>query len=109
MKLWDMLDKTKYYQTVWIYETNAHDQNMPLFKGTANDARGDTDIVWDYLMCEVEIYSCENGVLDIRVRNENYNKRLESHYTVCSGGWGKNKADRPWRYSAEIDGEKQEV
>lgn len=109
MTLWDMLDKAKYYQAVWIFETNAYDQNMPLYKGTVNGARADTDIVWDYLMCEVETYDCSHGVLDIRVRDRNYNERLEGHYTVFSGGWSENKLGRPWRYSAEIDGEKMEV
>lgn len=101
MTLWDMLDKAKYYQAVWIFETNAYDQNMPLYKGTVNGARADTDIVWDYLMCEVETYDCSHGVLDIRVRDRYYNERL--------GGWSENKAGRPWRHSAEIDSEKMEV
>lgn len=33
MTLYEMLDVTFYYQPVWIYETNAYGQNMPLFKG----------------------------------------------------------------------------
>lgn len=109
MTLWDMLDKAKYYQKVWIFETNAYDQNMPLFKGTVDDARADTDCVWDYLMCEVETYDCQGGILDIRVHDKYYNEQLESHYTVCSGKWGRDKEKRPWRYSIEIDCEKQEV
>lgn len=109
MTLWDMLDKTKYYQKVWIFETNAYDQNMPLFKGTVLNARSDTDIVWDYLMCEVEVYDCDGGLLDIRVRDKHYYERLEGHYTTCSDRWGESKDKRPWRFSSEIDEEKQEV
>ena len=106
MTLWDMLDKTKYYQKVWIFETNAYDQNMPLFKGAVQDARQDTDWVWDYLMCEVDIYDCEGGLLDIRVRDKYFDERLEGHY-ICSDSWGDAKETRPWRFSSEIDMEKR--
>lgn len=105
MTLWDMLDKTKYYQKVWIFETNAYGQNMPLFKGTVQDARQDTDLVWDYLMCEVESYDCEGGMLDIRVRTKYYNERLEGRYTN-SDSWDAPMETRPWRWSVEIDMEK---
>ena len=105
MTLWDMLDKTLYYQNVWIFETNSYDQNMPLFKGTVQDARQDTERVWDYLMCEVDHYECTNGILDVRVRDKYYSERLEEHYTF-SDRWGKEKEKRPWRHSFEIDQEK---
>lgn len=103
MTLWDMLDKTKYYQKVWIFETNAYDQNMPLFKGTVQDARRDADRVWGYLMCEVETYDCEGGLLDIRVCDKYYNERLEGHYSISSDRWGDEIEKRPWRFSSEID------
>ena len=106
MILWDMLDKTLYSQKVWIFECNAYDQNMPLFKGTVQDARQDTDHVWDYLMCEVNHYECTDGVLDIRVQDKYYEERLEGHYPF-SDRWREEKEKRPWRYSAEIDEEKR--
>ena len=107
MTLWDMLDKTKYYQKVWIFEINATDQNMPIFKGTVDEARRDADMVWDYLPCDVEMYDCEGSILDIRVRTKYYNERLESHYTIVSEHWGDRKENRPWRYSCEIEMEKR--
>lgn len=106
MILWDMLDKTLYSQKVWIFECNTYDQNMPLFKGTVQDARQDTDHVWDYLMCEVNHYECTDGVLDIRVRDKHYEEWLEGHYTF-SDRWGEKKEQRPWRHSFEIDWEKR--
>lgn len=106
MTLYDMLDRTMYHQPVWIFESNAYDQNMPKFKGTVDEARSDEEI-WDYLMCEVEMYSCEHGILDIRVRDEHYNERLEGHYSGSAYRWGREKEKRPWRYSAEIDMEKE--
>lgn len=106
MTLWDMLDKTLYHQKVWIFECNAYDQNFPLFKGAVIGARENTDCVWNYLMCPVDHYECTDGILDIRVRNEHYEERIEGHY-IFSDRWGEEKEKRPWRYSAEIDAEKR--
>ena len=80
---------------------------MPLFKGTDQDARLDADLVWDYLMCEVETYDCGGGLLDIRVRDKYYNERLEGHYSISSDRWGDAIEKRPWRFSSEIDMEKR--
>ena len=64
LTLYEMLDRAMAHQKVWIYENNAYDQNMPLFKGTVNDARIEPELrVWDFLMCEVEFYDCSNGIL----------------------------------------------
>ena len=107
MKLYDMLDKAMCDQEVWIFESNAYDQNMPLFKGSISEARVDQDqIVWDYLMCEVEGYDCSDNILDIRVKDKYYEERLEGHYGR-SDKWGKNKGERPWLYSIEIQEEKR--
>ena len=102
MTLYDMLDRTKYYREVWIFEQNAFDQNMPVFKGIVNDARADTDVVWDYLLCEVEQYDCMNGVIVIFIKDEHFNERLEKHY-IFGDQWGEDRKDRPWLYSAEIE------
>lgn len=104
MLLYEMLDVTLYYQEVWIYENNVYDQNMPIFKGTVYEARGDVDIVWSYLMCEVELYQCNTGILLIKVKTDNYEKRMEELYS-SSGKWGREKEERPWRHSIEIDKE----
>lgn len=95
MNLYDMLDKTKFYQEVSIYLCNIYDQNIPLFEGSVNGARADTDI-WDYLMCEVERYCYCNGTLVIYVKNENYRERIET-------GYDKERENRSWLYSAEIE------
>ncbi len=102
MTLYEMLDATKYYQKVWIFETNVFDQNMPVFKGSVNDARKNTDHVWDYLPCKVNNYDCTSGILVIFVRNEYYEEHLEGHYSASSAKWGKNREERPWLYSYEI-------
>ena len=108
MTLYEMLDKAMAHQKVWIYENNTYDQNMPLFQGTVNDARIDPEIVvWDYLMCQIEYYDCSCGILDIRVRSENYGERFEKHY-VYGDEWERDKSKRPWRYSIEISEEKRD-
>lgn len=102
MTLYEMLDCTKYYQEVWIFEHNAYDQNMPLFKGAVQDARGNTDRVWDYLTCQVDHYDCTTGILVILVKNEYYDEHLEGHYSMTSDRWGRDRNERPWLYSTEI-------
>ena len=104
MTLYEMLDNTLFYQEVWIYETNCYDQNMPLFKGTVQEARGDTEKVWDYLMCTVAHYECDTGILLIKVKNEHYQEKLESHY-MFSDKWGVEENKRPWKHSSEISKE----
>lgn len=107
MTLYEMLDVTLYYQTVWIFEHNAYDQNMPIFKGTVDEARHDINgMVWDFLMCDVVHYECTDGILDIRVKNEYFEEKLEGHYSMSAERWGRERDKRPWVYSAEISSEK---
>lgn len=101
MTLYEILDKTLCYQEVWIYENNAYDQNMPIFKGEVEDARGDTERTWNYLMCEVDHFECNTGILLVLVKTEHYNSRMEERY-FHSEKWGNEKEKRPWRHSAEI-------
>ena len=108
MTLYEMLDRAMAYQEVWIFEYNAYDQNMPLFKGKVNDARIDPELrVWDFLMCEVEFFDCSHGILDIRVRDKNYDSRLEDHYHFADKWDRYYKSTRPWRFSIEISEEKE--
>lgn len=79
MTLYEMLSKTVYYQPVWIFECNKYDQNMPMFKGSVEEARADTDNVWPCLMQEVDHYICENGILDIRVKSEDYDEAFDQY------------------------------
>ena len=109
MTLYEMLDCTLYYQQVWIYDHNTYDQNMPLFKGGVDEARYDYR-VWDYLLCKVDHYECNTGILLIYVKDEYYEKRFEEgNYTHASQRWGRDKDKRPWRYSAEVHDEMQDA
>lgn len=106
MTLWEMLDRTGYWQKVLIYERNNRGQNMPVFCGTVIEARRNGDTVWDYLPCKVEKLECSTGILDIRVRTENYDRPFEEFYSG-SDKWGKEKSERPWRWENEIEEEKE--
>ena len=107
MTLYEILDKTLANQQVWIFENNAYGQNTPLFKGNVEDARSDEN-VWEYLMCNVEFFVCSHGILDIRVRDICYNELLDRRY-INSKDWGPDKSKRPWRWSKEIDEEKENL
>ena len=102
MTLYEMLDITLYYQEVWIYVMNAYGQNYPVFKGTVHDARGDSEETWNYLMCKVDHYECNTGILIIKVCDEHYEECLETQY-LNSDKWGREREKRPWLYSVEIE------
>jgi hypothetical protein len=108
MTLYEMLDRTMYWQECWIFEHNACDQNMPLFKGTVDDARKETDHVWDYLMCEVDHYDCTSGILVLFVKDEHFDEPMEGHYTF-GDRWGKKRSERPWVFTAEIESDLCEI
>ena len=102
MTLYEMLDCTLYYQQVWIYNHNAYDQNMPIFKGKVEGARRYQE-VWNYLTCDVDHYECDTGILLIYVKDEFYEKRLEEgNYKGSSKWWGRERNKRPWLHTAEI-------
>lgn len=101
MTLYEMLDVTLYHQEVWIYEINVYGQNMPIFKGEVGEARCDVEKTWCYLMCQVDHYECNTGILVIKVKNEYYEKRLETQYSN-SDKWGTKENERPWKHDIEI-------
>lgn len=109
MTLYEMLDAAMADQEIWIFEHNIFDQNMPLFKGIVEEARVDSSLtVWMYLMSPVVFYDCSHNILDIRIKDEYFDQKLEGHYPY-STKWGKSKDKRPWRYSIEITEEKEKI
>ena len=101
MTLYEMLDVTLYYQPVWIYRMNEYGQYYPIFKGTVNEARQDTDFTWMYLMRKVEHYSCDTGILVINIMCDN----PEKEYNCKDNNVRLNKSKREWRWQMEIDEE----
>lgn len=94
MTLYEMLDKTHYDQRVWIFEVNAYDQHVTIYKGEIEGARTDTDSAWLYLLSEVESYYYASGILVIDIKKEEYNKKLD--------GWNDDRRKRGWSFSCEI-------
>lgn len=107
MTLYDVLAKTKYYQKLYIYVTNAYDQNIPIYAGERSDALiDDEDKVFWHLMDEVTFLSVSKdyGIV-IRLKNENYNKRAEELYHESYvKKWSRNDiSSRPYKFSAELE------
>ena len=105
MTLWDMLNVCQCYQEFDVYEGNDYDQNISVESGTADNLRTNIDI-FDHLMDEVDGYSVEpDGVIVIRLRNDNYTRRAEERYSEnYVKRWDRFKPEsRPWRFSIEID------
>ena len=100
MTLYEMLDNTIYYGEVMICARNAFDQCIYLFNGKVEDARKDTEDVWDYLMNEVDQWICGNEVMLIYVKHYGYEERLEKFY-CNSDKWTRDK--RPYLFSSEVE------
>lgn len=105
MTLWDMLNVCQYVQQFDVYEGNDYDQNIIVASGTADELRTEIDI-FSHLMDEVDGYSVEpDGVIVIRLRNDNYTRRAEERYSEkYVKRWDRFKPEsRPWRFSIEIE------
>lgn len=106
MTLYELLVISKYYQKIWIYVDNDYDQNMLVYKGTVQGARGDVENTWDHMMDKVELLDWATGTLLVYIADEHQKERLEEQYSdIVTSRWGKEKNKRPWRYSIEIEEE----
>lgn len=106
MTLYEFWNSTLYYQKMFIYETNAYDQNMPLWKGSRQewyeDIQNDDNLYW-HLMDEVDHWEVTpKGNVLVKIKNDTYEQRMEEHY-LFSDKWGKEKEKRPWRHSIELE------
>jgi hypothetical protein len=69
MKLYDMLDVTRYDNKVLIMAEDKYDNKHFIFKGEVNEARRDED-VWDYLQDKVDGYDVYKNVIVITVKTK---------------------------------------
>lgn len=65
MKLYDMLDRTKYDGKVYIVAVDKYEDEHFIFKGQVGEARADEN-VWDYLMCKIEGYYIYKNIVVIK-------------------------------------------
>ena len=100
---------TRYDQKMYIYVTNAYDQNVSLGRGTRYDIVCDEencDDILPHMLDEVDIISVTpDGGLQILVRDAMYEKPLEEQYDKDYVTTWKNhdKSTRPFRFSAELE------
>lgn len=96
-------------QKMYIYVTNAYDQNVCLGRGTRYDIICDEENVDDilpHMLDEVDIISVTpDGGLQILVRDAMYEKPLEEQYDKDYVATWKNfdKSTRPFRFGAELE------
>ena len=103
MKLWDVLSVSTGRTGVDIYESNLHDQNIPIFDGTVMDARQST-AVFVYLNHEIDLLWVCGGRLIIFVRNRNYLEEIELQYPKeIVAEWERDTSMIPWRSMHEIE------
>ena len=69
MKLYDMLDVTKYDNKVLIMASDKHDEKHFIFKGKMEEARRSQD-AWNYLQCKVDGYDVYRDVIIITVKTK---------------------------------------
>ena len=109
MKLCEIFSLTRYDQKMYIYVTNAYDQNVCLGRGTRYDIICDVenvDNILPHMLDEVNMVSVTpDGGMQILVRDAMYKKPLEEQYDKDYVATWKNydKSTRPFRFSAELE------
>lgn len=109
MTLYDIFCHTQYDQLFYVYLTNVYDQNLPLLRGTRDswmrEGFASAEDIWWHLCDEVDQIIVVDKALLIKVRDENYDKRLEAQYNEkYVARWSvRDKSSRPWLFSAELE------
>lgn len=109
MKLSEIFTITRYDQKMYIYITNAYDQNVCLGRGTRYDIICDAencDDILPHMLDEVDMITVTpDGGLQILVRDAMYEKPLEEQYDKDYVVMWKSydKSTRPFRFSAELE------
>lgn len=109
MKLCEIFSLTRYDQKMYIYVTNAYDQNVSLGRGTRYDIICDAencDDILPHMLDKVDMISVTpDGGLQVLVRDRMYEKPLEEQYDKDYAATWKNhdKSTRPFRFSAELE------
>lgn len=109
MKLCEIFSLTCYDQKMYIYVTNAYDQNVCLGRGTRYNIVCDEencDDILPHMLDEVDFISVTpDGGLQVLVRDAMYEKLLEEQYDKDYVATWKNhdKSTRPFRFGAELE------
>ena len=81
MKLYDMLDRTKYDGKVYIVAIDKNEDEHFIFKGRVDEARTDSN-VWDFLLCKVDQYYVYRGVIVIKFISKDIRRNLQGLHNV---------------------------
>lgn len=109
MKLSEIFTITRYDQKMYIYVTNAYDQNVCLGRGTRYDIICDVenvDNIFPHMLDEVNMVSVtQDGGMQILVRDAMYEKPLEEQYDkdYVTTWKSYDKSTRPFQFSAELE------
>ena len=109
MKLSEIFTITRYDQKMYIYVTNAYDQNVCLGRGTRYDIICDAencDDILSHMLDEVDMITVTpDGGLQVLVRDRMYEKPLEKQYDKrYVAKWDNcDKSTRPFQFSSELE------
>ena len=109
MKLSEIFTITRYDQKMYIYITNAYDQNVCLGRGTRYDIICDAencDDILPHMLDEVDMITVTpDGGLQVLVRDAMYEKPLEEQYDKdYVVNWDNcDKSTRPFQFSSELE------
>ena len=78
MKLYDMLDHTKYDGKVYIVAVDKNEDEHFIFKGRVDEARED-ESVWGYLMHKIEQYYVYKNVIVIKFISKDTWRSLQGY------------------------------
>lgn len=109
MKLCEIFSLTRYDQKMYIYVTNAYDQNVSLGRGTRYDIVCDEencDDILPHMLDEVDMITVTpDGGLQVLVRDAMYEKPLEEQYDKSYvAKWdNRYKSTRPFLFGCELE------
>lgn len=109
MKLCEIFSLTRYDQKMYIYVTNAYDQNVSLGRGTRYDIvcdKENCDDILHHMLDEVDMITVTpDGGLQVLVRDAMYEKPLEEQYDKSYvAKWdNRDKSTRPFLFGCELE------
>lgn len=108
MNLCEFIQRVQYDHYMYVYVTNAYDQNLCIGKGVRNDLLNEE--LWceflEHLLDEVElITTTSDGKFVIRVNDKHYNEPLQNQYDEnYAKKWRADDPDsRPFVFGCEME------